>query len=409
MAEGACAKNAVQALARVELFGAAHGARQLGPARDALLHTHVASAPLVAALARQLRRQHYRRACATLEQLVSLLCVDDPAAVDAFVRAGGVPEVWRVLALDDAEVAARYRSEAPAGADGSTASTLFEIVMRILGRNEPVNPPPPADDDDDGSGGDRYSEALDMSTQEGQGEEEQDGVVGDPALERFGAEDSSEAEEGAEGGEEQEEEEEDVYVPANGEGDGLSSMAQIAATMINQPRHSEWLLTALRKQAVLLLREAAFVVRAVSKETVCSPTHMSSILRFLGEKSTFFTTIPLLEELSAQNIAGCDLASQGLSSPFHLTSCFDLLHGRSSICAGVFFTQAKEFRPFQVVFSSRFIANMCFDPMQNKSGLFQCSSLFFPSNLSRSHVAFPFFFSLSSISRRGVFETTHTA
>ena len=217
--------------------------------------------------------------------------------------------------------------------------------------------------------------------------------MGDPALERFGAEDSSEAEEGAEGGEEQEEEEEeDVYVPANGEGDGLSSMAQIAATMINQPRHSEWLLTALRKQAVLLLREAAFVVRAVSKETVCSPTHMSSILRFLGEKSTFFTTIPLLEELSAQNIAGCDLASQGLFSPFHLTSCFDLLHGRSSICAGVFFTQAKEFRPFQVVFSSRFIANMCFDPMQNKSGLFQCSSLF-SFRLVLAHMMLsPFFF-----------------
>ena len=46
MAEAVCARNAVQALTRVELFGAGHGTRQPGCARDALLHTMACKAAI---------------------------------------------------------------------------------------------------------------------------------------------------------------------------------------------------------------------------------------------------------------------------------------------------------------------------------------------------------------------------
>ena len=319
MAEAVCARNAVQALTRVELFGAGHGTRQPGCARDALLHTHVAAAPLVATLAQQLRREQYRRACTTLEQLVALVCSDDADAVDAFVRAGGVPELWRVLTLDPAELAAHYRAEAPNAARDASANEFFNLIMRLVGNNASFRFPRPSEsdyEDESGDGGERGDESGSVNAEEQQEQQQQqqqqqqqrgepDGVVGDPALEPFGAEDGDNAEE---------EEEEDLYVPNGGTGEGITSMAQIAATMINQPRHSEWLLTALRKQSVLLLRESAFVVETVSKETVRSQQCMAAILRFLDDKSTFFQTVPLLEELSSQNIAGCNLAQQGLCS-----------------------------------------------------------------------------------------------
>lgn len=348
MAEPVGARNAVQALTRTELFGAAHSTRQPGCARAALLDTHVTPAPLVATLARQLRRQQYRRACSTLEQLVSLLCGDDAAVVYAFVRVGGVAELWRVLLIDPVELAAHYRRETPRTPRDASTNELFNLIMRLVGHNAPSSAPrPPDSDDEDESGdGEREEESADAdgSDHGEQGDEQQEeseGVVGDPALGRFGAEDSADEEEGRNNGEE---EEEDLYVPPGGTGEGLSSMAQIAATMINQPRHSEWLLTALRKYSVLLLRESAYIVPTVSKETVRSQPCMTAIFSFLDERSTFFLTIPLLEELSAQNIAKCYLASQG-----------------------AFIEHAKGFKPYQVLFSSRFIANMCFDPMQNRS------------------------------------------
>ena len=319
MAEPVGARNAVQALTRTELFGAAHSTRQPGCARAALLDTHVAPAPLVATLARQLRRQQYRRACSTLEQLVSLLCGDDAAVVDAFVRVGGVAE--RVLLIDPVELAAHYRRETPRTPRDASTNELFNLIMRLVGHNAPSSAPrPPDNDDEDESGDDEREEesadadGSDHGEQGDEQQEESEGVVGDPALGRFGAEDSADEEEGRNNGEE---EEEDLYVPPGGTGEGLSSMAQIAATMINQPRHSEWLLTALRKYSVLLLRESAYIVPTVSKETVRSQPCMTAIFSFLDERSTFFLTIPLLEELSAQNIAKCYLTSQGLPG----TSC----------------------------------------------------------------------------------------
>ena len=283
----------MQALTRAELFGVGHGTGHPRAARDALLDAHTAIAPLLATFVRSMQRQRYRCVCTTLEQLARLLC-EDADAVAAFVTAGGVSQLWRVLTLDPAELAAHYRTETRRRPRDPNATALFNLIMSLAGHNAPHSPPPQPESD---------SENEDDIAR--QGEQEESGVIGDPALERFDAEDRAENEEW---------EADDLYVPPSVDNEGVASMMRIAASLINQPRHSEWLLTALRKQSVLILREAAYNVEVVSKETVRSPSSMATLLHFLDDKQTFFMTIPLLEELSAENVARCNLAPQSLCS-----------------------------------------------------------------------------------------------